>query len=435
MINTNSKIIKAILLSVFISFIIFLIGIILSYWATYLLPGDPITAYLGTHFTQSQYLALYKKLGFNNLLIIQIFNYIIRIFTGNWGPSTFVPNGTVMGLISTVLPNMLLRIGISLIISIILGFYLVKYLKKTKKTNKKHVFIILLVFFLSASWLFIVLLAVGIPVIPIIGKDFIGTLILILIFTPIIMKLIYSKTKEKTLIQKVISNTLYTFLGSGLIISWFLIVNTTFISKSYGDYLFASILYNDLFTACGLILLLVILQAVVVLISNLILIYLNQANEINSENSEKTSNFHSNDSNEKDIIDNELKPESTPKKIKFYLLKSPILLIGLIFLIGMVILMAIAPLLTPYSRTDIIYKVFPSPWSSPSIAHPFGTIYLGKDLFAIFLYSIQDSFLYGLIGLGMTLAIGLGFGLLIQLIGLKSEKGKKISKVIIMYLF
>ncbi|MEJ2250165.1 MAG: hypothetical protein P8Y97_10955 [Candidatus Lokiarchaeota archaeon] len=71
MINTNSKIIKAILLSVFISFIIFLIGIILSYWATYLLPGDPITAYLGTHFTQSQYLALYKKLGFNNLLIIQ----------------------------------------------------------------------------------------------------------------------------------------------------------------------------------------------------------------------------------------------------------------------------------------------------------------------------------------------------------------------------
>jgi peptide/nickel transport system permease protein len=52
-----------------------------------LMPGDPVKAHLPQYYTIEQYNAMMHRLGLDRPIIIQYFDYIVNIFTGNWGVS------------------------------------------------------------------------------------------------------------------------------------------------------------------------------------------------------------------------------------------------------------------------------------------------------------------------------------------------------------
>jgi peptide/nickel transport system permease protein len=77
---------------------------------------------------------------------------------------------------------------------------------------------------------------------------------------------------------------------------------------------------------------------------------------------------------------------------------------------GIIVLAAIfAPLLTPY---DPLALDFSSALEAPSLAHPFGTDNLGRDVFTRVLYAARIDLQIGAIGVAVPLALGAIVGLL-----------------------
>lgn len=58
------------------------------------MPGDPAYSFLPQNFTREQYLVIRRWLGLDQPIIVQYFRYMGDLFTGNWGTSIRVSNGT-----------------------------------------------------------------------------------------------------------------------------------------------------------------------------------------------------------------------------------------------------------------------------------------------------------------------------------------------------
>ena len=58
------------------------------------MPGDPTFAFLPQNFTYEQYLAIRRWLGIDDPLIVRYFRYMGDLFTGNWGRSLIISQGT-----------------------------------------------------------------------------------------------------------------------------------------------------------------------------------------------------------------------------------------------------------------------------------------------------------------------------------------------------
>jgi ABC-type dipeptide/oligopeptide/nickel transport system permease subunit len=67
--------------------------------------------------------------------------------------------------------------------------------------------------------------------------------------------------------------------------------------------------------------------------------------------------------------------------------------------------------LAPYNPNTVNYKLTPHGGGSPpSLAHPFGTDYLGRDIFSRTLVATRISLLIGIIAVAIALTIGLALG-------------------------
>lgn len=89
-------------------------------------------------------------------------------------------------------------------------------------------------------------------------------------------------------------------------------------------------------------------------------------------------------------------------------LRHPLFVVGFL-IVGSVSLAALlAPFIAPYDPTALNVDVLLQP---PSLAHPFGTDALGRDVFARMLYGGRVSLWVGLVAVGLSLAVGLFFGL------------------------
>jgi len=67
--------------------------------------------------------------------------------------------------------------------------------------------------------------------------------------------------------------------------------------------------------------------------------------------------------------------------------------------------------LAPYNPNKVDYKLTPAGIGSPpSLSHPFGTDYLGRDIFSRTLVATRISLLVGVIAVAIALAIGLSLG-------------------------
>ena len=69
-----------------------------------LMPGSPLTAFIGTTFTEEQHELLVKKFGLDKSLFEQYMLFIVNTFQGDLGRS-FVYNKPVMDMIMEVLLN------------------------------------------------------------------------------------------------------------------------------------------------------------------------------------------------------------------------------------------------------------------------------------------------------------------------------------------
>jgi len=83
--------------------------------------------------------------------------------------------------------------------------------------------------------------------------------------------------------------------------------------------------------------------------------------------------------------------------------------LGLGLLLGLLLLTAAAPLLTPFdpNQQKLISALQP-----PSIAHPLGTDHLGRDIFARLLYGARLSLLIGFLAVAIGLVVGIPLGAL-----------------------
>ena len=103
------------------------------------MPGNPVSAFLPPSFTLDQYRAVERWLGLDQPIIVQYFRYLGDLFTGNWGLSLRVSNGTpVMTLIWQRFPRTMelsiFAILIASFIGIRTGMISAKHRNKAKDT-------------------------------------------------------------------------------------------------------------------------------------------------------------------------------------------------------------------------------------------------------------------------------------------------------------
>ncbi len=101
--------------------------IIITFFISRMLPGDPVWARLWRGATWEDYLRERERLGLDKPLIVQFFVFLGDIFTGNWGFSfVFTQNYPIWLLIMQHLPRTLEIMFISLFLSIFFGLLLGK---------------------------------------------------------------------------------------------------------------------------------------------------------------------------------------------------------------------------------------------------------------------------------------------------------------------
>ena len=100
------------------------------------------------------------------------------------------------------------------------------------------------------------------------------------------------------------------------------------------------------------------------------------------------------------------------------ILKNPVSCIGLIILLILILSAVFAPLLAPYSITEMDYD---SIYALPSLKHPFGCDKLGRDLFSRCLYGGRYSLSLGFIAAICGFTFGQVFGIMVGYAGGKVD--------------
>jgi peptide/nickel transport system permease protein len=105
-----------------------------------------------------------------------------------------------------------------------------------------------------------------------------------------------------------------------------------------------------------------------------------------------------------------LRPEERPaRKMLRRLRRHRSVQVGTIGVIALVVLAILAPVLTPYSATDVDAK---SRLLAPSIEHPFGTDQLGRDVLTRVLFGARLSIPMGLVPVLVGSVIGVTLGVI-----------------------
>ena len=114
-----------------------LVILVITFFMTRLLPGDPVMMRMPEKWTWEQYYAERARLGLDQPIYIQFFIFVGDMMSGNWGISyTVAKDWPVWILINQRLPRSLEIMAISMIIAIFLGLKLGKYTGANKNTKK-----------------------------------------------------------------------------------------------------------------------------------------------------------------------------------------------------------------------------------------------------------------------------------------------------------
>lgn len=98
------------------------------------------------------------------------------------------------------------------------------------------------------------------------------------------------------------------------------------------------------------------------------------------------------------------------RTLGLFLQRNPLALLGGLVLLVMVLLSLLAPWVSPYSpvSVDIVHKLEP-----PSLKHPLGTDYFGRDILARILHGGRNTLSIGFFVVAIAFALGVPLGILV----------------------
>jgi len=106
-----------------ISSVLTIVGaVVITFILSHLLVSDPARIWAGPHASAAQVAAVVKEYHLNQPVLIQLYYYIIDLFTFNFGVSPFFKEPVSL-LIATYYPRTLILIFVAMVLSIYIGIY------------------------------------------------------------------------------------------------------------------------------------------------------------------------------------------------------------------------------------------------------------------------------------------------------------------------
>lgn len=111
-----------------------------------------------------------------------------------------------------------------------------------------------------------------------------------------------------------------------------------------------------------------------------------------------------------DATDNSLLERHRGKvKVLNRIASDPLALGGLIYIFILILVAVFAPVVAPYDPTRQDYQALTEP---PSVAHPFGTDTLGRDVLSRVIFGSRYAVFLGIVIVGIQMVIGISLGLI-----------------------
>ena len=92
------------------------------------------------------------------------------------------------------------------------------------------------------------------------------------------------------------------------------------------------------------------------------------------------------------------------------LLRSPMAMVGIVLIGGLVAVAALADVIAPHAPNEFITSKDETPPTSPAPGRPFGTDSLGRDVFSRVVHGSRISLMVGIVAEAIALAIGISVG-------------------------
>jgi ABC-type dipeptide/oligopeptide/nickel transport system permease component len=394
---------------------IFFIGTLVIFIIFISLPGDPVAAYLaavGIHNPSEEiYLEMKHQLGFDQSVFVQYFRFLGDLLTGakRWRSVSLakyrkvfqlVEDGTISFINFTIPP-----LCLSLFFGIILG----KISSKTRYSKLDNGIQIFSIFGLSFPIFLFGLLLQHFICYEAGLCDIMGNYNLaFLVFTFAAITLITWQTRRYSIKpsdeKSLISNSVNTGIIFGFIFLFYILTDIIFGLSDFGHLIVTSITLYDFYLIARILFIIIILFAIVTVISNIIF-SIHKFITKKSINPTSDPIIHKNVEKEQESI-KKIKKEEIKNYI-FKKLKSPIFILGFIFVIFFVFISIFPQVITEYSLQEAT-STLPGSWSPPSSEHPLGQTNNGLDILALMIWGIRDALI---LGVG-TILIGLAGSLL-----------------------
>ncbi len=392
---------RNIILTFLIAIVSLFVGLDIIFLFTRLLPGDPVATYLaamGVHNPSQDIIQQMEcQLGLCDHIIVQYFQFIGTLFTGNWRISVSLNSGIkVTDLIVEPILKTVGLISLPLIIGGGLGVFLGRISSKNKGKWKDKtiqlfsilgislpVFFLGMVFQYSLCYELRICEPWGISALPI--------EILTFTFTAFIAWQVRSYMTNASHETSLLSNTIKTGINFSFIFIFYLLVEETFNIYGFGSVLIAAFLQYDPFLLTGCLFVIIIMFVIITVISNLIFsFYISRTRESFKHNIEPKFDSEVNKGNSSA----ETNPEESIKEYLLNRLKSPFSILGAILVLFFIFIGIFPQAITQYSLSGTLTPSSGA-WSPPSSEHPLGQTESGLDVLALIIWGIRDLIILG----------------------------------------
>ena len=431
--NVKRNLIYSILLS---SLGLFL-GLILTFFLTQLLPGDPVIAYLPEgHIDWIVYNQIKQQLGFNDPIFIQFIRYVAELLTGNLGISSSISRGTpVFELLGD---KILVTFGFSLlplIFGLIAGIFLGILSIKVRNRYIKLLIQILIVLGISMPMFFVGMwfqyfFGYLLPLFPPIGDPFLPSCILFVLTLFLTTRQVRSNYLKKSEEKSVWSNSLHILFYSTIIIASIFLLEIIFNLSGFFSLFLLAFRNADYWVIRSGISVLILFMIIILLLSNIVYIIYNLYLE-KGQSRIITNIFKRNEQIVEEGVRYSFNSDQKFKNFALYRLKSPLTIIGLVIVVSTFIVAIFPQILTPLTIEQTL-GVYIGTWEPPSGTHPLGTTKFGRDVLALLTYGLSTSIKVSILSVLIGIVIGTSFGYLSKVH--KIVKGLVLGFMVILFI-
>ena len=403
--------------SILLSILGLFFGLILSFFLTQLLPGDPVLAYLPEGpINWTIYEQIKQQLGLNDPIFIQFIRYAFELLTGNLGISSSISRGTPV--FELLADKILVNFGFSLlpfIFGLIAGIFLGILSIKARNRGVKLLIQILIVLGISMPMFFVgmwsqYVFGYQLGLFPTIGDSFLPSCILFVLTLFLTTKQVRSNYLKKSEEKSIWSNSMNLLFYSSIILVSIALLEIIFNLNGFFWLLILAFQTGDYWVMSSSISILILFQIIILLLSNISFTIYNSLLE-KSQSSVFTNFFGRNEQVVEEGARYSLNSDRKFKDFTLYRLKSPLTIIGLVILVVTIIIAIFPQVLTPLTIEQTL-GIYPGAYDPPSGTHPLGTTRFGRDVLALLTYGLSTSIKVSIFSVLIGIVIGTSFGYL-----------------------